>query len=82
MAATREDIEEWLKNGIEQKCSHVIVVCDTFDYDDYPVYVSKTEDVKEKVKQYDGKQMQKIMEVYNLSLDLDEQLNTPRNYKI
>jgi len=45
----------------------LIVVCDQFDWEDYPVYVTATEDVNEKRKLYNGANMQKIMEVYVLS---------------
>lgn len=53
----------------------MIVVCDTFDHEDYPVYVSEDEDVHEKAAEYDECDMQKIMEVYNLSMDIEEQLS-------
>lgn len=75
MAATKNEIREWFLRGIEQKATHLIVVCDTFDYDDYPVFVGKDENVKEIESEYDGKNMQSIMEVYNLSMDMETQLN-------
>jgi len=63
---TREDLADWIDRGIEQGATHMIVVCDTFDYSDYPVYVKPSEDVRTVVKKYNGVNMQSIMEVYNL----------------
>ena len=83
MGTTKDDIREWFASGIRQEATHLIVVCDTFEWDDYPVYVLPGQDVKEKESEYDGKNMQKIMEVYNLSIDMEEQINgdrSTRNY--
>ncbi len=80
MAATREDITRWFRKGKEEGSTHMIIVCDTFDWDDYPVYVSPQENVREKGAEYNGKNMQKIMEVYSLSKDLSMQLNEHRAF--
>lgn len=77
MATSKQTISKWFKEGIGN-ASHMIVVTDGFDLSDYPVYVKKEEDVREIAKKYDGKDMQKIMEVYNLSLPLKEQLDAKR----
>lgn len=82
MAATRDDIEGWLVRGKREGATHVIVVCDTFDWDDYPVYVQSGEQVQEKMEEYNGKNMQKIMEVYNLSLDIETQLKERRAWNL
>jgi len=81
MATTKEDIKGWIKRGQDQKATHLIVVCDTFDWEDYPVYVSATENVHDKYKQYNGPNMQKVMEVYNLSKDIDKQVNQHRAFE-
>ena len=80
MGTSKEDIKRWLKQGKKEKATHVIVVCDTFDYEDYPVYVMKNEDVHKVYDEHNGKNMQRVMEVYNLSKDIDEQLNTRRAF--
>jgi hypothetical protein len=74
MTTTINVIREWLKAGQAQKATHMIVVCDTFDYDDYPIYVMPGEDVREREKEFKGVNMQKVMEVYNLSMDIEQQL--------
>ena len=82
MAATLDDIKRWLEEGKAVGATHVIIVCDTFDWEDYSVNVLPGEDVREKEKQYDNVNMQKIMEVYNMSMDIESQLkqSRARNY--
>ena len=72
---TKNDIREWLNQSSDCN-THMLVVCDTFDYADYPVYVNSKE---EAIRQKDSAgSMQSVMEVYDLSLDFEEQLNAER----
>ena len=71
--ASQKRIREWLERFDKKQFSHMIVVCDTWDHDDYPVGVKKTEDITQKVKYY-GTNMQRVMEVYDLSMDIEKQL--------
>lgn len=80
MATSRMMIKEWLESGIKEKATHMIVVCDTFDYDDYPVYVSADEDVREVSNRFTHENMQQVMEVYNLSMDIEKQLKEQRTF--
>lgn len=82
MATTKADIEGWLVSAKEEKATHLIVVCDSFDYEDYPVYVLKGQDVRKVVESYHGKNMQRVMEVYNLSKPLKAQLAEERAYNL
>lgn len=77
MGTTREEIKEWLQRGKAQGATHMIVVCDTYDHEDYPVYVLPGQDVR-KVHEEHSKNMQRVMEVYSYAHSLDEQLATPR----
>lgn len=74
MAATKTDIEGWFERGLVQGATHMIVVCDTFDHEDYPVFVSPEQSSREVAAAYDDKNMQRIMEVYDLRLDKAVQL--------
>lgn len=47
--------------------THVVVVCDTFDHEDYPVFVSAEESVRRIYDEHNGKNMQRVMEVYDLT---------------
>jgi hypothetical protein len=79
MAATRQDIKRWLTENVPDKATHMAVVCDTFDWDDFPVYVSEGEDAREKLAKYQrGENMTQLMEVYDLRKNIEEQLNQTR----
>lgn len=78
MTASSNDIKRWLENGKERGATHVIIARDTWDHDNYPVYVMPGTDVKEKITEYKGKDMQTIDEVYNLSMDIKKQLKAWR----
>jgi len=75
---SKAEIASWLKRGVDQNATHCIIVCDTFDYTDYPVYVKEGENVKEIEATYNKKSMQRVMEVYNLKEDLTAQLALER----
>ena len=67
---TVNQIREWLKQA-EPEHTHMLVVCDTYDWSDYPVF---TNDPKQAVKDNHLTNMQKVMEVYDLRVDIEEQL--------
>ncbi|MDX1535923.1 MAG: hypothetical protein R3346_04150 [Candidatus Spechtbacterales bacterium] len=74
----KEVFKEWFDRGVEQGATHMIVVCDTFDWEDFPVYVAPDENVREKADEYNKMSMQKVMEVYSLSKDFNEQHSQTR----
>jgi hypothetical protein len=79
MATTKAEIEGWLKEGVKQKARWMVVVCDTFDHEDYPVYVKRGEDVSKVVAENsDPNKMSRVMEVYSYKLDLDQQQRAAR----
>lgn len=78
MAASRDDIQHWIARGLKEKASHLIVVCDTYDYEDYPVYATSDEDVLKKFDAHQLVNMQRVMEVYDLRIDIQPQLNEHR----
>jgi hypothetical protein len=74
MGTSRDDIRTWLKAALKKGATHVIVVCDTFDHEDYPVEVVSGQDVRKVYAEHNGPNMQRVMEVYNLSMDIEKQL--------
>lgn len=66
-------IGAWFDRGVAEGATHMIVVCDSFDHEDYPVFVKPTEDVREVEKKYRAASMQRVMEVYSLTKDKAEQ---------
>lgn len=76
---SKEEIKRLLMNGNTKEYSHMIVFCDTFDYEDFIVYVKYDEDVEQIIKEERKLgNMIKVMEVYNYNLDLEMQLNEYR----
>ena len=75
MPTTREDIRIWFKDGIKRKATHLVVACNTFDYEDYPVFVTPADDVA-----MVAANIQKVMEVYDLSMDMETQLDEKRAF--
>jgi hypothetical protein len=80
MAATKGNIRQWLKEKPRKDVTHMIVVCDTFDWEDYPVYVKKGENPREVYNHYNGNNMQRVMEVYSYRKNLETQLNEGRAF--
>lgn len=57
---------EWIQRALDEGASYIIVVCDTFDFDDYPVYVYPGQDPHKIANEYDQKSMQKVEELFSL----------------
>ena len=77
MGTTRQDIEGWLQWGLADGDDYCIVVCDTFDHSDYPVFTN-TQQFWTEYDRHDGKNMQRIVEVYDLGQPLEPQLDAHR----
>lgn len=87
MAATRTDIKTWFMDGLAKGYSHMLVVCDEFDYEDYPVYGGyrpagrpgfpppPTNWLQTLVAEKNAEPMQRVIEVYDLRANLLNQLN-------
>jgi hypothetical protein len=73
---TKTDISRWFDQGVRQGAAYMAVICDQFDWDDYPSYFNTDSDVESKVR--DPGSMQKVMEVYDLRKSKTEQLEAHR----
>jgi hypothetical protein len=83
MATTKEDIRQWLEEGNEKGATHMIVVLDTFDYEDYPVYVSMSENVGDNIAKYSNpNEMSRVIEVYSYKLPLEPQIKENRAWHL
>lgn len=76
---TQSEIVDWFTHPYPHNATHMLVVHDSFSRDDYPVYVTQDEDVREVEKIY-CENMQQIEEIYNLSTPLEPQLAAKRAY--
>ena len=74
----RQQIKEWAEQGIAGKNKYMVILCDTFDWTDYPHFCSTLADVKRKYANPGS--MQKVMESYDLQKDLDKQLGQHRTH--
>jgi len=69
MAASRADVDRWIAEAKNKGAKFIISVCDTFDWDDYPVYVMPGESLAEVKSEYSGQNMQRINEVIQILPD-------------
>lgn len=91
MATSRDDIARWLKELYEpgsgpysdkgKTYTHMIVACDTFDYEDYPVFIAEDEDVRERAAEINKQDFGRVMEVYSRNHTAEEQLAEHRVFR-
>jgi hypothetical protein len=81
MATTREDIQGWFERGVREQHEYLLVVTDTYDWEDYPVYVARAEQVTGQLAEY-SLNMQRVTEVYDLRAPMVEQLNEHRAWRV
>jgi len=82
MTATRKDIEDWLEEAKDKKATHLIIAVDTFDYDNYPIFIYSKKECQEKINEINGKNMQRIDEVYKMNKNIDKQLKERRVWNV
>ena len=76
MAATRDDIQRWFSRGVTDGARWMIVLCDTYDWSDYPVFYNTEQAAVRRMR--DPGNMQKVMECYDLHGSMNEQLGKRR----
>jgi hypothetical protein len=81
MATTKAEIRGWLERGKDKGATHLFVVCDTFDWEDYPEFGNYANAAEaEKAASRYPRDMQKLMEVYRIDKDWEPQLNSVRSF--
>lgn len=60
------DRKEWEQRGKKLGAKHIIVVCDTFSHEDYPVFVDNSSELPDLRRHYNGPNMQRVHEVIDL----------------
>jgi len=77
MAASREDVDRWIQLAKDTKHKYIISVCDTFDWDDYPVLCKTKKDLQKQFPKYNGENMQRVNEIIRINPDgsVDENLS-------
>jgi hypothetical protein len=77
MTASKNDILHWIDEAKERGSAYLIIGLDPFDYDNFPIYCESGDECRYKIddllrtgNRYD--------EVYNMSMDIDDQINEYR----
>ncbi len=74
-------IRETILKGNTGEYSHVLIVCNLFDYKIYPVYVKCSENIQIVIAHYnDWNNMSRVIEIYSYNSDLERQLNETNAY--
>lgn len=68
MTASKAEIDRWIARALEMGATHIISVCDTFDYEDYPAYIMPSDRLEEMLEHYRSAPMQVVNEI----IDIDE----------
>ena len=63
MKTQDDNLERWLPEAERLGATHVIDVCDTWDYSHYPVYVMPEDNLEDKRANYSGN-MQSVYGTY------------------
>lgn len=59
-------MSSWIQRGKEQGSKYLLVVCDTFDYEYYPVYAANWDKMQEEYKRFNITNMQDVTKVIEL----------------
>jgi len=80
MAASLAQIKKWVQEAKNAGDAYVVIVCDTWDHVDYPVPCRDASVCRQIVDEPGD--MQRIMEVYDLGMDITAQLAESRAYHL
>lgn len=68
-AATLSEIEAWYGEGESKGASHMIIACDSFDYEDYAIFVMPGSNPRDHMPSNGDK----VMECYSFALGWESQ---------
>jgi hypothetical protein len=74
--ATKFTLTRWLQIGKREGATHMLLVEDILAEENVPVYVSPSEELNYKIKRFDDAHAMRINAVFDLSADLDRQVDT------
>ena len=85
IAAGKEDIREWFIKGVEREAQYMLIVYDSMEHldgPDSPYYAESMERAHGIIRGFDSDPMCKIMEVYDLTADMEAQLAEKRAWHL
>lgn len=61
--------QRWIQTAIQQNAKYIIVACDEFDYDDYPIFAQTKEEADKKIDECNKESMQRVMGLYDITIN-------------
>lgn len=61
--ATKADKERWIAEAQRKNARYIVVACDSFEYDEYPIYCKDGLEKNKTCDSVNAKQMQYVMEI-------------------
>jgi hypothetical protein len=79
---SKAEISNWFDDGLKQNATHMIVVCDTYDHEDFPIYAFSDDGCVISYNIAQHSPMQRVMEVYDLRQPKEAQMNQGRAFRL
>lgn len=76
------EVRAWFNDGKQAEASFMIVVYDTLNGIDYPIFVDDPDKVKNAISDVSRAPMQRLLEIYNLNEDRNTQLAENRTWRL
>ena len=76
------EVRAWFNDGKLMEASFMIIVHDSLNAVDYPIFVDDPNKVKDTLKDVSRAPMQRLLEVYNLNEDRDIQLTEIKAWRL
>ncbi len=72
----------WFNDGRQMKAAFMVVIYDSLNARDYPIFIADPKKVKDAIKDASRAPMQRLLEVYDLNEDRDIQLAENRTWRL
>ena len=82
MITTKRDVADCFDTGVREGFRWMLIVCDTVEHEEYPFYIESEMDFWKEFFLLQDKQMQHVMEVYDLAKDRNSQLAEHRSWNV
>ena len=85
IAAGKEDLRRWFLKGVQKGHKYMLVVCDRMEFLDDPdtaYYADSAEHVWERYGEFNENSIYNVMEIYDLTADMEEQLAEMRAWRL
>lgn len=73
MAASKAQIEAWFHIAEREGATHMLMVVDEYDWEDYPVNCESEDFARRRYEELHNRNMQRVMEVYRIDLGWEAQ---------